>query len=159
MTDSNANLIPVDFQQGKFTPPETMTAEFIDQCAEKFSWLMEAPRKFKPAGEVTARDQLGRVFLHGDQDFKVVCSINKQADGNAWLHISFSRDSRIPNYDDVQRVKNIFVGPELYAYEVHPPQEIYLSLYRQCRHLWCPLEGEAVVPKFSQEFFEGMHAR
>jgi hypothetical protein len=158
MTDTNNdNLIPVNFK-GDVTPPEPMSPEFIDQCDEEFPWIRNAPRKWKLGGEATATDIIGRVFLHGDGDFKVICSISKQDDGNAWLHVSYSRETRIPNYDDTQRVKHTFIGPNRYAYAVYPPQEFYVNLHRQCLHLWCPLEGQAVIPEFSKELIEGMRS-
>ena len=40
----------------------------------------------------------------------VIVSAEIKSDGLEWLHVSFSRTSRIPDYKDIQMVKRDFIG-------------------------------------------------
>ena len=57
-------------------------------------------------------------------------------DGQEWLHISFSRRNRIPDYDDIQLVKNNFIGEDRKAIMVWPEKSHYVNQHKYCLHLW-----------------------
>lgn len=68
-------------------------------------------------------------------------------DGREWLHISCSRENRIPSWDDMKFVKETFARDKL-AVQVFPPPEEYVNEHPFCLHLWVPLTGERPLPDF-----------
>jgi hypothetical protein len=66
-----------------------------------------------------------------------------------WLHVSFSRRSRIPEYRDIQQVKRDFIGDNKKAIMVFPEKKNYVNISRNCLHLFSCLDGE-VLPEFSR---------
>lgn len=69
-------------------------------------------------------------------------------DGREWLHVSLSRKSRIPSYDDLQLVKREFIGNDKKAIMVFPEQENYVNIHPNCLHLWYSAENP--IPEFSE---------
>jgi len=70
-------------------------------------------------------------------------------DGKPWLHVSMSRHKRIPSYEDMLAVKNIFVGNDRQAIQVFPRTEKHLNINEYVLHLWCGLEGDG-LPDFGR---------
>jgi len=66
---------------------------------------------------------------------RVVASVATY-DGQEWLHVSFSRPNRIPDYNDIQLVKNNFIGEDRKAIMVWPEKEHYVNQHPYCLHLW-----------------------
>jgi hypothetical protein len=79
----------------------------------------------------------------------VAVSARVEADGRRWLHVSVSRNERMPSYQDMKDAKRIFVGPERIAYQVFAPESKHVNVHRFCLHLWCPLDGP-VTPNFER---------
>ena len=77
----------------------------------------------------------------------VIASAGEYQDGKEWLHISFSRKSRIPSYDDLQRVKRDFIGEDKKAVLVLPEKENYVNIHKNCLHLFYSKENP--LPEFS----------
>lgn len=71
-------------------------------------------------------------------------------DNHAWLHVSVSRGDRLPNYDDLVRVKEIFVGTERKAMMIFPPRSKHVNIHPNCLHLYSCLDGDP-LPEFSSE--------
>lgn len=42
----------------------------------------------------------------------IFASVAEYDDGNEWLHLSFSRKSKIPTYDELTRIKRDFIGDD-----------------------------------------------
>ena len=61
--------------------------------------------------------------------------------GKRWLHVSFSRKNRIPEYKDLQRVKRDFIG-DMQSIMVFPKEDNYL-------HLYACLDGDDGLPDFT----------
>lgn len=53
-----------------------------------------------------------------------------------WLHVTFSRQNRIPSYDEVQLVRNTFIGEDKKSIMVFPSKEHYVNNAKYCLHLW-----------------------
>lgn len=66
-----------------------------------------------------------------------------------WLHVSFSRKDRIPTYEEMCEVKEIFVGAEKTAYHVFPPRSKHVNIHANCIHLWHCIDGDP-LPEFSE---------
>lgn len=80
---------------------------------------------------------------------RVIASVARELDGRLWLHVSCSRGSRIPDWEDLRLVKDTFVG-DRYAYQVFPTREKYVNINPFVLHLWAPLEGAPPLPDFTR---------
>jgi hypothetical protein len=77
-------------------------------------------------------------FVHRDGR-RVIGSVGQQ-DGRWWLHVSVSREKRIPSYEDLADVKRTFVGDQLQALQIFPRAERHVNLHPHCLHLWACVE-------------------
>lgn len=95
-----------------------------------------------PAGWEWVRDlDLGGVMTSGFRSangLTVLVSIERHASGE-YRHVSLSRRSRMPTYDDVKWVKQLFIGDEHAAYQVFPRAAEHVNLHNFALHLWQPL--------------------
>lgn len=63
-----------------------------------------------------------------------------------WLHLSVSRQSRVPSYDDLCLVKRVFIGDRK-AIQVFPPKAEHVNIHNYCLHLWACLDADS-LPDF-----------
>ena len=79
----------------------------------------------------------------------VLASVIQYEDRKEWLHISFSRKNRMPEYKDMKLVRNSFIGEDKKCIMVFPEKSHYVNISEYCLHLWytkdCP------VPNFESE--------
>jgi hypothetical protein len=79
----------------------------------------------------------------------VVLSCARHTDGRRWLHVSVSRrNQEVPSWAVMCEVKDLFIGHERTAIQVHPPREKWVNIHKGCLHLWCCLDGE-ILPDFT----------
>jgi hypothetical protein len=84
---------------------------------------------------------------HGTVRVLVTCAVYN--DGKRWLHVSVSRKNRqIPTWDLMSEVKDLFLGPERTALQVHPPRSRHVNIHPGVLHLWHCLDGD-VTPDFA----------
>lgn len=81
---------------------------------------------------------------------RVLMGAHIEEDGCVWLHVSFSRRTRIPDWKDTVRVKHIFIGENRKAISVFPPAAEYVNVHPRCLHLWCNLDVD-LLPDFRWE--------
>ena len=77
----------------------------------------------------------------------VIVSTNREADGKRWLHVSTPFQDRLPTYEELCEVKNIFVGPDAKAVQVFPPEAEHCNVHPYCLHLWACID-EDPLPDF-----------
>ena len=70
--------------------------------------------------------------------------------GKTWLHASASCRKRVPTYDELKRVKEVFIGPNLQAIQVFPVESKHINIHPYCLHLWACVEGDG-LPDFGRE--------
>ena len=80
----------------------------------------------------------------------IISSIAKEADGRQWLHVSFSRKNRMPEYKDIQTVKRDFIGEEYKAIMVFPEKKHYVNMHKYCLHLFSCVSHDSPIPEFSK---------
>lgn len=90
----------------------------------------------------------GGAFAH-ENGLCVIVSAAVELDGKRWLHVSCSRRSRLPSWDDVVAVKNLFVGTDKLAVQVLPPMSRYINIHPNVLHLWHCLDGDP-IPDFAR---------
>jgi hypothetical protein len=78
----------------------------------------------------------------------VIGTVSIELDGHVWAHLSASRPTRLPSWEDMVAVKEIFLGPEQKAVNVIPPRKEYVNLNRCVHHLFACLTGNP-LPDFT----------
>jgi hypothetical protein len=63
-------------------------------------------------------------------------------EGQRWLHVSLSRRSQLPSYEDMKLVKHAFIGDDRAAYQVFARAAEHVNVHEFCLHLWCPLDRD-----------------
>jgi len=62
-----------------------------------------------------------------------------EEDQRVWVHLSMSHRKRVPRWDELRDAKDIFLGRDVCAYQVLPPQSEYVNIDDRVLHLWhCP---------------------
>lgn len=81
---------------------------------------------------------------------RVMITAAIEADDRAWLHVSLSRKNRLPSYDDMVLVKQLFIGPDKLALQLFVPEDQHVNECEFCLHLWHCLDG-LDLPDFRYE--------
>lgn len=94
---------------------------------------------------VTTHGDLGKgngvfkVFV-GGKSFFVIAS-----NGGGWDHVSVSRKNKMPTWDEMCAIKDMFFDPEEVAVRYHPKKSEYVNNHPYCLHLWRPNCGQALA--------------
>lgn len=88
--------------------------------------------------ELQMPPQLNRMRAWICNGLKVLVSQDLTDDGEHWLHVSISRENRLPSWDDLKLAKDIFIGRQNEAVQVLPADRDYVNLHPNCLHLWSP---------------------
>lgn len=105
----------------------------------------ELPRVLPPTWKLVDVVQDGAAYMHRG-GLKVIASVATHG-GARWLHVSCSRRSRLPTWDDLRMVKNLFVGRHRKAIQVFPAETEHVNIHPYCLHLWCCLDVDP-LPDF-----------
>ena len=89
------------------------------------------------------------VYLRAD-GLLMVASVARYRDGGRWLHVSASYADHEPSWPTMCDVKDVLIGHEKVAVQVHPRTSEHYSLHPYCLHLWCRLDAD-VVPDLRDE--------
>lgn len=77
----------------------------------------------------------------------IIASAGEYDDGREWLHVSVSRKSRVPSYDELTRIKRDFIGDDKKAVLVLPEKKNHVNIHDYCLHLFYSAENP--LPEFS----------
>lgn len=121
-----------------------LTQADADACAWVWEVLPVPPR----AGWQVLQRTIDGYAARATDRLSVIVSASVEADGRRWLHVSYARANRMPDYEDTQRVRRLFIGEDRYALAVWPPKDRYVNLHRYTLHLWSCLD-EYPLPEFS----------
>lgn len=95
-------------------------------------------------------DEWGRAWQHNG--LRLIETAARERDCRVWLHVSFSRASRLPDYEDSELVRRLFIGEDRESYAVFPPRERWVNRHQYCLHLWtCLDEPNGVLPDFRHQ--------
>lgn len=64
--------------------------------------------------------------------------------GDGWEHVSVSRKSRIPSYEDMTRIKEIFWSDKDCVMQLFVPVRDHINCHPNCLHMWRPINGEEI---------------
>lgn len=87
---------------------------------------------------------------------QVICS-----DGMGWQHVSVSLhgEQKVPSYEIMCWVKDLFFEPEDWVVQFHPAKSEYINNHPGCLHLWRSLDVPFPVPPSIMVGVKGMVAR
>lgn len=68
--------------------------------------------------------------------------------GDGWEHVSVSRKSKVPSWEDMQRIKDLFWDEEDCVMQLHPPKSEYVNCHPNVLHLWRPLTARIPQPPY-----------
>jgi hypothetical protein len=84
-------------------------------------------------------------YRHNDGTI-VIASQAIERDGQLWQHVSVSVSKhKLPTWDCLCSVRDIFLGPETLAIQVLAPRGEWVNDCNTCLHLWC-CPGRRIVP-------------
>lgn len=68
--------------------------------------------------------------------------------GSGWDHVSVAplNHRRIPTWDDMCRVKDMFFREDEWVIQFHPPKDEYINNMPNCLHLWKPQKETMPTP-------------
>ncbi len=84
-----------------------------------------------------------RVYRRSD-GLAMIASVARHRDGGTWLHVSASYAHGTPSWSVMCDVKDVLVGGDRVAVQVHPRTTEHYSLHPHCLHLWARLDADAV---------------
>ena len=114
------------------------------------AWIADhIPRVIPPNWRVVKINWDGVLWVSGSLGISVILSGNTEQDGKRWLHLSLARRSRLPSWEEVRLVKDLFLGKERLAVQVLPPASRYININPHCLHLWSCVDGDP-VPDFAR---------
>ena len=90
----------------------------------------------------------GVMYQNRSDKLAAIVSVAKEADGKEWVHLSVSKPSRVPTYDELCKMKELFLGDDLEAYQKFVARKDHINIMPNCLHLWACLEGPQ-LPDFS----------
>lgn len=79
----------------------------------------------------------------------VILSGQEEQDGKRWLHLSCSHVRRLPRWEELREVKDLFLGKNSLALQILPPEAEYVNIHPNVLHLWCCLDGRP-TPDFTR---------
>lgn len=102
-----------------------------------------------PTFECIERKEDGFAYRSKSKGLVVIQSLAKEQDGNYWIHTSYSRRSRVPDYNDTLFIKNHFVGEDTKAIMVFPRKTEHVNFHPFCLHLYECCEKDP-LPDFTR---------
>lgn len=81
------------------------------------------------------------------QALLVAMSAMRHDTHGAWLHVSASYADRVPTWATMCELKDLFIGPDRVAIQLHPRRAAHANLHPHCLHLWARLDADA-APDF-----------
>lgn len=104
-----------------------------------------------PAGWREIRRTSDGVHMeHGASRRSVIVSVAVEEDARRWLHLSVAHPERMPTWEDLVDVKELFIGRRAYAFQVIPPRSRYVNLHPFCLHLFHCLDEPMPLPDFTR---------
>ncbi len=114
------------------------------------SWVKEHLPHALPSGWSVAEEGADGSWYQKSLPPLTVClSGCIELDGKRWLHLSCSHRKRLPTWDEMVEVKELFLGEDAKAIQVLPPRKEWVNLCDRVLHLWVCLDGDP-LPDFTR---------
>jgi len=106
--------------------------------------------KLHNAWELSEAREDGYSWINRPRGLVVIVSAARYQDGKLWLHLSVSKSSAMPRYEDLAYVKRQFFGDDFKVIMVLPEKRYHVNIHPNCLHLYhCLDEGGDPLPEFS----------
>lgn len=67
------------------------------------------------------------------------------SEGMGWDHVSVSRPTRCPTWDEMETVKRMFFKPTETCMQLHVPEAEHINRHAYCLHLWRPQTSDEIA--------------
>lgn len=91
-------------------------------------------------------------FIKGSQ--KGMTVIWSYAGG--WEHVSMDGKKRMPTWDEMCRLKDMFFNEDECCVQYHPPKSEYVNNIPYCLHIWKPIEKFSGVLPIPPSYLVGV---
>jgi hypothetical protein len=153
---SKLKLITVLAQKGNWRVAESVaivlgkfcSGEFDPKLEQDLSWIQEFLPVVLPSSWKLLKIVDDGAKYQSVTNQTVIISGNRELDGNRWIHISTAFEDRLPSWEDLKKIKNIFLGKNRWAIQVFPTEDKYVNINPYVLHLWYCVDGE-VLPDFT----------
>ena len=92
----------------------------------------------------------GAFFVAGPcgEELKIIASEADKDDtvSAGWEHVSVSIKRRVPNWQEMCFVKDLFWAEDELVVQFHPPRSEYINNHPNCLHLWRPVDNHIRLP-------------
>ena len=68
------------------------------------------------------------------------------SNGMGWEHVSVSHNQRIPSWEVMCKIKDMFFEDDEVVIQYHPKKSEYINNHPNCLHLWKPIIGSIPTP-------------
>lgn len=89
-----------------------------------------------PMGSYDKMGNKGLFFIPFRQKHKTIILKVIVSDEAGWDHISVSTIKRVPTWDEMCFIKNLFFDEEETVIQYHPKKSEYVNTCKNCLHLW-----------------------
>ena len=104
------------------------------------NYLNEYRVKFKDGNNGDNKNGMFKLKIKGSP-VTVIAS-----NGLGWEHVSVSHTNRIPSWETMCEIKDMFFNDDEVVMQLHPKKENYINNHKYCLHLWRPLNENIPVP-------------
>lgn len=108
----------------------------------------QAIYKEKPIARVLGEKAAEYMRAWEYNGLRIIANAAEYDDGREWLHVSVSRKSRVPSYDELTRIKRDFIGEDKKAVFVLLENKNHVNIHNYCLHLFYSAENP--LPEFSK---------
>lgn len=85
-------------------------------------------------------------WRHHLTEMTVLRSLSTMKNGEKWVHVSVALPSRLPDWKELTKIKNEFLGTGVSAIHVIASDDTHVNLHHFCLHLWFPLGQITTIP-------------
>lgn len=76
--------------------------------------------------------------------------------GGGWEHVSIDGKKRMPTWEEMCRLKDMFFEEDECCVQYHPPKSEYVNNIPYCLHIWKPIEQYSGKLPMPPSMFVGM---
>lgn len=76
--------------------------------------------------------------------------------GGGWEHVSIDGKHRMPTWEEVCHLKDMFFSDDECCVQYHPPKSEYVNNIPYCLHIWKPIEQYSGVLPIPPSFLIGV---
>jgi len=108
------------------------------------------PRVLPAGWRQSGRKLDGASYMCDNRRLSVIVSASVELDEKKWLHVSCAHPHKLPSWETIKMVKDIFIGRKRQAIQVLPAEEKYININPNCLHLFSCLDDADPVPDFTR---------